>query len=225
MDHSPAAQPLPPYGMGNIPSWPDLLPLRQKLAIPAQGHSLFLWGDRRVHGVALRTAARTLTHGLQVAVVDAGMAFQVTPIVAMAQACRIAPDVFLRRVHIVRAFTCWQLTTLLCERLHPLLATHPIGLVILLEPLTAFFDEDVTYQEAKLLFQRVLQTLAGLSTSVPRPLIVQTVPAHQTPRRLFARDLLRVVDMGLRLLPGEGRWSVEVVKPRPPTHPPTAHPT
>jgi hypothetical protein len=210
MDDNPAAQPV-------LPPWPDLLPIRPMPVIPAQGHSLFLWGDSRVHGVALRTAARALSHGLQVATVDAGMAFQVTPIVAMARACRMAPDIVLRRVHIVRAFTCWQLTTLLCDRLYPLLATHPIGLVILLEPLTAFFDEDVTYKEAKLLLQRVLQTMAALPRNGPPLLIAQTVPAYATPRRSFARDLLRLVDVGLRLMPSIGRWSVEVVKPRPPT--------
>jgi hypothetical protein len=91
--------------------------------------------------------------GRQVALVDAGMTLQVTPIVATAKACRIAPAVFLRRVHLVRAFTCWQLTTLRCERPQPLLATHPIGLVILLEPLSAFFEGDVTAKEARADFQ------------------------------------------------------------------------
>jgi hypothetical protein len=146
----------------------------------------------------------------------------------VAMACRIAPEVFLRRVHLVRAFTCWQLTTLLCDRLDPLLATHPIGLVILLEPLTAFFDQDITDKEATLLFQRLLQPLTALLQRGPRLLIAQTVPAVHTPRRVFARDLLRVVDVGLRLTPGTGPWSVEVVKPRPPTatlpdHPPSGH--
>lgn len=208
MDHRAAAQPLPP-------PWPDLLAIRPRPAMSPYVGSVFLWGDARVHQVALRSAARAVAQGLQVALVDAGMAFQVTPIVAMAQACRVAPAVFLRRVHLVRAFTCWQLTTLLCDRLHPLLATHPIGLVILLEPLSAFFDEAITAKEARLLFPRVLQTLADLPQAGPRLLIAQTVPASQTPRRVFARDLLHVVDVGLRLMPGEGRWSVEVVKPRP----------
>jgi hypothetical protein len=174
-------------------------------------------------GLALRTAARALAHGLQVALVDAGMAFQVTPIVAMAKACRIPPAVFLRRVHIVRAFTCWQLTTLLCDRLQPSLASHPIGPVILLEPLPAFFDEDVTAKEARLLFRRVLQTLADGPQAEPRLLIAQTVPASQTPGRVFARDLLGVVDVGLRLMPGADRGSVEVVKLRPSSHTPPDH--
>ena len=98
MDPTPPAHP--------TLAWSDLLPLRPTPAIPPQGHSRFRWGDPRVHGVALRTAACALAHGLQVAVVDAGLAFHVRPIVAMAQACRIAADTFLRRVHIVRALTC-----------------------------------------------------------------------------------------------------------------------
>ena len=144
------------------------------------------------------------------------MAFQLTPFVAMAKACRVPPEDFLRRVHIVRAFTCWRFTTLFCERLHPLLATHPMGLVILLDPLTHFFDEDVTRKETTLLFRRVLDTFEQMIATSPRFLVVQTVPAYRPPGRRFARDLLRVVEVGLRLVPGEGRWGVEVVKPEPP---------
>jgi hypothetical protein len=207
MDATPAPQ----------PPWAHLLPVRPPLAIPTQARSVFLWGDARVHGVALHTAARMLATGAQVAIIDADMAFQLRPLVAMAKACRVPPELFLRRAHLVRAFTCWQFTTLFCERLDPLLATHPIGLVILLDPLTHFFDEAVTRKEATLLFRRVLDTLAQMPSAGPRLLVAQTVPAYRPPGRRFARDLLRVVDVGLRLLPGEGRWSLEVVKPKPPS--------
>jgi hypothetical protein len=142
------------------PPWAHLFPVRPPLAIPPQAGSVFLWGDARVHGVALHTAARMLATGAQVAIIDADMAFQLRPLVAMAKACRVPPEIFLRRAHIVRAFTCWQFTTLFCKRLHPLLAKHSIGLVILLDPLTHFFDEDVTRKEANLLFRRVLDALA-----------------------------------------------------------------
>jgi hypothetical protein len=88
--------------------------------------------------------------------------------------------------------------------------------VILLDPLTHFFDEDVTRKEARLLFQRVIQALAQMPSAGPRLLVAQTVPAYRPPGRRFAGDLLRVADVGLRLQPGEGRWSIEVVKPKPP---------
>jgi hypothetical protein len=197
------------------PPWAHLLPVRPALALPAQARAVFLWGDHRVHAIALHTAARLLAHGLHVAIIDADMAFQLRPLVAMAKACRVSTGVFLRRVHLVRAFTCWQFTTLCCERLARVLGSHPIGLVILLDPLTHVFDEDVTRQEATLLFRRVLDTLAQWPSAGPRLLVAQTVPAYRLPGRRFARDLLRVVEVGLRLVPGEGRWSIEVVKPKP----------
>jgi hypothetical protein len=206
MDPTPAPQ----------PPWAYLLPVRPPLALPPQARSVFLWGDARVHGIALHTAARVLTHGLHVAIIDAGMAFQLRPLVAMARACRVEPEVFLRRVHLVRAFTCWQFTTLCCERLAPLLAAHPIWLVILLDPLTHFFDAAVTWKEATLLFRRVLDTLTQMPSAGPRLLVAQTVPAYRPPGRRFARDLLRAVDAGLRLVPQERRWSIEMVKPYPP---------
>jgi hypothetical protein len=40
---------------------------------------------------------------------------------AMAKACRTAPEVFRRRVYLVRAFTCGQVTTRLGDRLDQLL--------------------------------------------------------------------------------------------------------
>jgi hypothetical protein len=198
------------------PPWAHLFPVRPPLAIPTQAGSVFLWGDVRVHGLALHTAARMLATGAQVAIIDADMAFQLRPLVAMAKACRVPPEAFLRRTHIVRAFTCWQFTTLFCERLDPLLATHPIGLVILLDPLTHFIDEAVTRKEATLLFRRVLDTLVQRPADGPRLLVAQVIPAYRPPGRRFAGDLLRVVEVGLQLQPGEGRWSVEVVKPKPP---------
>jgi hypothetical protein len=206
MDRNPAAQPLP---------WPDLLALRPMPAIPPHARTVWLWGPAAVHGVALRSAARAVAAGRSVALIDGAMAFHIRPLVAMAKACRIAPEGFLRRVHLVRAFTCWQFTTLLCERLEPLLAAHPIGLILLLDPLTHFYDQDVTFKEASLLFQRVLQRLSALPPHWPSVLVTQVVPAMRT-HRAFARDLLRVVGVGVRVTPAADRWSVEVVKPRPP---------
>jgi hypothetical protein len=181
--------------------WPALLALRPIPVIPPHARSVFIWGDVRVHGIALRTAALAVAKGLHVAVLDADMALQVRPFVAMARACRVAPEPFLQRIHVARAFTCWQLTTLVCDRLEPLLTEHPMSLVILLGPLTLCFDEDVTDKEAKVLFHRILHSLASLLPDGPQVLLAQTVPVYHTPRRVFTRDLLRVVDVGLRLLP------------------------
>jgi hypothetical protein len=208
MDAKPAITPPLP--------WAQLLAVRRVPAFPADARSIFLWGPLPVPHVALRTIARAVASGLSVALIDGDMAFDVAPTVAMAQACRVPPDTLLRRIHLVRAFTCWQFATLFCERLDALLTAQPIGLIILMNPLSHFFDEDVTFKEATFLLQRVLETLKACPLNHPRLLLTQTVPPAHVPRRGFGKDLLRVVEVGLRLHVGDGPWRVEVVKPRPP---------
>ncbi len=67
--------------------------------------------------------------------------------------------------------------TLVCDRLESLLTEHPMSLVMLLGPLTLFFDEDVTYKDAKVLSHRMLHSLASLLPDGPQVLLTQTMPA------------------------------------------------
>jgi hypothetical protein len=194
--------------------WSDILALRPLPPLPAAARTLFLWGDRAVQHVGLRTAARVVVTGQAVAIIDAGMAFDVHPFVAMARAARVTPETVLQRVHVTRTFTCWQCTTLVCDRLQALLHDHPISLIVLLDPLTQFFDEDITYKEAYFLFQRILTAITANRRHGPSLLVIQTVPLPPSPRRWFARDLLGVVDVGLRLQTHDRRWQVDLVKPR-----------
>jgi hypothetical protein len=180
--------------------------------LPSRARSAILWGGGGVAAIAARTAGVAVSRGVPVAVIDGAMAFQVTPIAALAQARRVPPERFLRRIHIARAFTCHQLATLLCERLDPLLAAHRVGLVILLEPCTTFFDENVPFKDAWLLFRRVLQKVAALHKQGPLLLIAQAFDARQTRRLAFMRDLIRAVELGIRVRTEEGRRQIQLVR-------------
>jgi hypothetical protein len=149
-----------------------------------------------------------------VAIIDGAMAFDVTTIAAYAQARRIPPERLLRRIYIARAFTCHQVATLLCERLDALLASHRVGLVILLGPCTTFFDEHVPFKDAFLLFQRALHKLACLCESGPLLLMAQALDGRRTRRTVFVRELVKVVELGIRMDIIDGRRHVQLVKPR-----------
>lgn len=192
-----------------LPQW---LALRSLPPLPSQARSAILWGDSSVAAIAARTAAMAVDKGVPVAVVDGAMAFQITPIAAHAQARRMPPERFLRHIHIARAFTCHQLATLLCERLDPLLAMHRVGLVILLGPCTTFFDENVPFKEAWFLFRRVRQKIAALHQHGPLLLMAQSLDGRRTRRLAFMRDLVRAVDLGLRVHTVEGRRQVQLIK-------------
>jgi hypothetical protein len=195
-----------------LPQW---LALRSIPPLPAQARSAILWGDGSVPYIAVRTAAIAVGRGIPVAVIDGATAFQVTPIAALAHARRVPPERFLRHIHIARAFTCHQLATLLCERLDPLLATRHVGLVILLGPCTTFFDENVPFKDAFLLFRRVLQKIAALHQHGPLVLMAQTIERHRTRRLAFLHELIRAVELGIRVQTVQGRRQIQLVKSPP----------
>jgi hypothetical protein len=197
---------------------PALLALRSVPPPPAQARSALLWGDAGVARLAMRTAAVAVERQLAVAVIDGAMAFDVTVIAAAAQARRVPPECWLRRISIARAFTCHQVATLLCERLEPLLASQSVGLIILLGPCTTFFDEQVPFKDTFLLFQRVLSTIEALCTRGPLLLMAQTLDGHRTRRILFARALVKAAELGIRVSTVGGRRHVQLVKPKLPRH-------
>jgi hypothetical protein len=191
-----------------------LLALRSVPPPPPQARSAILWGDASVARLAMRTAAAAVDSGVPVAIIDGALAFDVTTIAAYAQARRVPPERFLRQIHIARAFTCHQVATLLCERLDPLLAAQQVGLVILLGPCTTFFDENVPFKDAFLLFQRALETIKALCEHGPLLLITQALDGHRTRRTLFVRELVKAVELGIYVSTVEGRRHVQLVKPR-----------
>jgi hypothetical protein len=149
-----------------------------------------------------------------VAIIDGALAFDVTTIAAAAHARRVPPERWLRHIHIARAFTCHQVATLLCERLEPLIIAQSVGLIILLGPCTTFFDENVPFKDAFLLFQRLLKTVETLCAHGPLLLMAQVLEGYRTRRTLFARELVKAVEVGIRVQTVEGRRHVQLVKPR-----------
>jgi len=196
----------------------QFLALRPVPPPPPQARSAILWGEPRVARVAARTAAVAADRGVAVAIIDAAMAFDVTAVAAYAQACRMPPAQLLRQIHIARAFTCHQFTTLLCGRLDPLLASHHIGLVILLGPCTTFFDEDVPFKDAHFLFQRVLCKIRALCARGPLLLMAQALD-RQTRRIPFVRALVHTVEVGIHMHTQDGCRHVQLVKPSEPRTP------
>jgi hypothetical protein len=205
-----------PMGLSQPAALPPFLALHPVPPPPPQAHSALLWGDASVARVAVRTAAAAANRGIAVAVIDGAMAFDVTAIAADAQAHRVPPERWLRHIHIARAFTCHQVATLLCERLDPLFASQSVGLVILLGPCTTFFDENVPFKDAFLLFQRVLRKIEALCAQGPLLLMAQALDGYRTRRTLFVRELVKAVELGIRMFTVEGRHHVQLVKPRAP---------
>ena len=130
---------------------------------------VLFWGER-VSGISSYLAGWMAGRGIDVIVLDGANGFDPYMVSSFARKALIPPERLLKRIRIARAFTCYQMATLV-ERLAFLLRQEgeiqPESLsspfqrpsVILLGPITTFLDEDVPEREVGPLFERSLRTM------------------------------------------------------------------
>ncbi|MGQ9647038.1 MAG: hypothetical protein ACUVWO_10930 [Thermodesulfobacteriota bacterium] len=102
-------------------------------------------------------------HGMDIIVLDGANRFDPYTVSSYAKKALIPPERLLKRIRIARAFTCYQMATLVEEKLIALIRqeeaisqTHKPR-VILLGPMTTFLDGDVPERESRFLFERMLR--------------------------------------------------------------------
>jgi hypothetical protein len=107
--------------------------------------------------------------GIDVVVLDGANRFDPYVVSSFAKKASILPESLLKRIRIARAFTCYQMATLVEEKLIALLRqeegisqTHKPW-VILLGPITTFLDEDVPERETRPLFERMLRKMEEMA--------------------------------------------------------------
>ena len=107
--------------------------------------------------------------GIDVIVLDGANRFDPYMVSSFARKVSLLPENLLRRIQIARAFTCYQMATLVEEKLVSLLrregsiAQRRKPWVILLGPMTTFLDEDVPDREVRPLFDRALRKVEEMA--------------------------------------------------------------
>ncbi len=127
------------------------------------------WGER-VSGISSYLAGWMAERGINVIVLDGANGFDPYMVSSFARKALVPPERLLKKIRIARAFTCFQMATLV-ERLAFLLhqegEIQPESLsspfrkpsIILLGPITTFLDEDVPEREVRPLFERSLKKM------------------------------------------------------------------
>ena len=124
-----------------------------------------LFGGEGTSGISSYLAGWMAGGGMDVIVLDGANAFDPYRVSSFARKAVIPPERLLRRIRIARAFTCYQMATLITEKLVSLLPPSPFRqhprrpCVILLGPVTTFLDEDVPDREVGPLFERSLKKM------------------------------------------------------------------
>jgi hypothetical protein len=107
-------------------------------------------------------------------VVDAANRFDPYQLVREAGTRKISPQEALARVRVARAFTSHQLVRLLTETFPASLS--PGSLVLVLGPVSLFYDEQVPLSERRRLFQDLVRLLARIKTGSALLLLQPRLP-------------------------------------------------
>jgi len=195
-----------------------------------------LFGGERVEEISSYVAGWMVGHGIETIVLDGANRFDPYIVSSFARKVLIPPEDLLHRIRIARAFTCYQMATLMGEKLTSLLmeenrmARAQKPLVILLGPLTTFLDEDVPEREVSPLLERSLRKVESLATEGIPFLLFQSFLSPHSRRYYLMRKLFQfsnvvwrvslddegpklVMEKGLASNDGVERLGVKVRKP------------
>jgi hypothetical protein len=164
--------------------------LSHYLAPLQPGRGILLWGGH-LRALAAAAAAWGVARGAPVWVVDAANRFDPYGLVREAAGRGLSPQAALTRVRVARAFTSHQLVRLLHETFPAHLA--PGSLVLVLGPVSLFYDEQVPWRERRRLFQDLVRFLAPIKTQSALLLLQPLLPRAAANQR-FGRLLAPVLD-------------------------------
>ncbi len=170
------------------------------------------WGEGTVV-LSSYLAGLVAASGMKPIFVDGANGFDPYIVSRFARRRSLVPAHLLKEVVVARAFTCYQLFTLIRERLEAMIDSYHNPLVILLGPITTLLDEDVPEQEVNLLFRGVIEKLDELNPKgLPFLLMQPPVPSRSRRGHLLKR-LSRWSDMVVRAMGEEGRLKLVLERP------------
>jgi len=157
-----------PMGRNSIDEILSQLALTSSQVHSDSPRKVLLWGDG-VGGISSYAAGWIASKGIDVILLDGANRFDPYMVSSFARKALIHPERLLKRIRIARAFTCYQMATLMGEKLTCLLGQEEATAqpqkpwVILLGPITTFLDEDVPEREIRPLFERSLRKVEKIA--------------------------------------------------------------
>jgi hypothetical protein len=120
--------------------------------------------------------------GSNVIFIDGGNTFRLYQVARLARLYQLDPKQALERIYISRAFTAYQMTTLILEKLKETVKRYDVKLVIISDIAAFFLDKDVPEEEARKIFSQVTAYLSAFAKE-NQLVLIATYPPHQETRR------------------------------------------
>ncbi len=167
-------------------------------SLKQQGGTYLIYGEPYVLELAQKMLSRPLLARTPVVIVDGNNSFNLYLYTRMAQYFARRPEEFLQRIKISRAFTCHQMISLI-ERVEKAAEKYQTPLVLALDPLATFYDENVPLYEANKLFKQLERTLRDLAHRGLKVLMAcSEPPLKQRPHYLEALQNLAIFRLSCR---------------------------
>jgi len=154
----------------------------------AIGDFAVLYGSNSVQSLASLLCVRAQLPpqlgglGSNVVVVDCGNTFRLHEVARLARLHQLDPRQTLERIYLSRAFTAYQMTALILEKLKDTVKRYNAKLVIISDIASFFLDKDIPEYEARRVYSQVAAYLSNFAKENQIALIA-TYPPHQETKR------------------------------------------
>jgi hypothetical protein len=171
---------------------------------------ILFWGEG-IGEIASHAAGWMAGQGIDVIVLDGANRFDPYRVSSFAKKELMSPETLLKRIRIARAFTCYQMATLIEERLISLfrkggkITRSKKTWVILLGLANTFLDEDVPEREVRPLFERSLRKVEEMAMEGIPFFLFQSPFSSDSQRAYLMKRLIQLSNWVWRVnLDGQG---------------------
>lgn len=127
--------------------------------------------------------------GTNVVFIDGGNTFRLYNITRLAQLHHLNPTQALEHIFISRAFTAYQLTSLIMERLEENIKQYNAKLVVISDITGFFLDDDVPHEEAKRVYSQIVSYLSDFARKHQITVIVTYLPYESNKRTRLLQEI------------------------------------
>jgi hypothetical protein len=153
-----------------------------------EGDFALLYGSHGIQSIATLLSIRAQLPpqlgglGSNVVFIDGGNTFRLYQTARLARLCHLDPKQALNRIYISRAFTAYQMTTLLMRKIDEAIKSYNAKLVIISDIAAMFLDKDVEEEEARRIYSQVIAYLSRFARE-NQIIVVATYPPHAESQR------------------------------------------
>lgn len=127
--------------------------------------------------------------GTDVVFVDGGITFRLYSIARLAQLHHLNPEGVLEHIFISRAFTAYQLASLIMERLDETVKSYNARVVVVSDLAGFFLDKGVAVEEAQTVYSHIVSYLANFAKEHQIVLIATYLPYEGTKRNMTLQEM------------------------------------